>query len=60
VPGVAPPQVQDPALALVEPHQVPLCRTLQPAQVKSLYYRVRFNSPQAARMGQAAGQHDNL
>ena len=24
VPGVVPPQVQDPALALVEPHQVPL------------------------------------
>jgi len=25
--------VQDPALALVEPHQVPLCPALQPAQV---------------------------
>jgi len=25
--------VQDPALALVEPHQVPLCPTLQPVQV---------------------------
>ena len=33
VPGVVPPQVQDPALALVEPHQVPLCPTFQPAQV---------------------------
>ena len=31
--GVVPPQVQDPALALVEPHQVPLCPTLQPVQV---------------------------
>jgi len=30
VPGVAPPQVQDPALARVEPHQVPLCPTFQP------------------------------
>jgi len=27
VPGVVPPQVQDPALALAEPHQVPLCPT---------------------------------
>jgi len=25
--------VQDPALALVEPHQVPLCPALQPIQV---------------------------
>jgi len=31
--GVVPPQVQDPAFALVEPHQVPLCPTLQPIQV---------------------------
>jgi len=31
--GVVPPQVQDPALALVEPHQVPLHPTLQPVQV---------------------------
>ena len=27
------PQVQDSTLALVEPHQVPLCPTLQPVQV---------------------------
>jgi len=27
------PQVQDPALALVDLHQVPLCSTLQPVQV---------------------------
>jgi len=33
VPGVVPPQVQDPALAFVEPHQVPLCPTFQPVQV---------------------------
>jgi len=33
VPGVVPPQGQDPALALVEPHQVPLCPALQPGQV---------------------------
>jgi len=33
VPGVVLPQVQDPALALVELHQVPLCPTLQPVQV---------------------------
>jgi len=32
VPGVVPPQGQDPALALVEPHQVPLCPALQPVQ----------------------------
>ena len=31
--GVVPPQVQDLALALVEPHQVPLCPDLQPIQV---------------------------
>jgi len=31
--GVVPPQVQDPALALVELHQVPLCPTFQPVQV---------------------------
>jgi len=31
--GVVPPQVQDLALALVEPHQVPLCPTFQPVQV---------------------------
>jgi len=31
--GIAPPQAQDPALALVEIHQVPLCPTLQPVQV---------------------------
>ena len=31
--GVVPPQVQDPAFALVELHQVPLCPTLQPVQV---------------------------
>ena len=31
--GVVPPQVQDPALARVEPHQVPLCPTLQSVQV---------------------------
>jgi len=31
--GVVPPQVQDPALALVEPHQVPLCPTFQTVQV---------------------------
>jgi len=31
--GVVPPQVQDPALALVEIHQIPLCPTLQPVQV---------------------------
>jgi len=31
--GVVPPQVQDPAFAFVEPHQVPLCPTLQPVQV---------------------------
>ena len=30
VPGVVPPQVQDPALALVELHQVPLHPALQP------------------------------
>jgi len=30
--GVVPAQVQDPALALVELHQVPLCPTLQPVQ----------------------------
>jgi len=31
--GVVPPQVQDPAFALVEPQQVPLCPTFQPVQV---------------------------
>jgi len=31
--GVIPPQVQNPALALVELHHVPLCPTLQPVQV---------------------------
>jgi len=31
--GVVLPQVQDPAFAFVEPHQVPLCRTLQLVQV---------------------------
>jgi len=31
--GVIPPQVQDPALALVELHEVPLCPALQPVQV---------------------------
>ncbi|PKU42718.1 hypothetical protein llap_6967 [Limosa lapponica baueri] len=31
--GVIPLQVQDPTLALVEFHQVPLCPTLQPVQV---------------------------
>ena len=31
--GVVPPQVQDPALALVGFHQVPLCPALQPVQV---------------------------
>jgi len=31
--GVVPPQVQDPALALAEFHQVLLCPTLQPVQV---------------------------
>ena len=31
--GVVPPQVQDPALALVELHQAPLCPALQPGQV---------------------------
>jgi len=31
--GVVPPQVQDPALALVEPHEVPLCPAFQPIQV---------------------------
>jgi len=31
--GVVSPQVQDPAFALVEPHQVPLCPTFQPVQV---------------------------
>ena len=30
---VVPPQVQDPALALVERHQVPLCPAFQPIQV---------------------------
>jgi len=30
---VIPPQVLDPTLVLVEFHQVPLCPTLQPAQV---------------------------
>jgi len=33
MPGVVPPQVQDPALALIELHEVPLCPTLQPVQV---------------------------
>jgi len=31
--GGVPPQVQDPAFAFVEPHQVPLCPTFQPIQV---------------------------
>jgi len=31
--GVVPPPVQDPSLALVELHQVPLPRILQPVQV---------------------------
>ena len=30
---IIPPQVQDSTLAVVEPHQVPLCPTLQPVQV---------------------------
>jgi len=30
---VVPPQVQDPAFAFVEPHQVPLCPAFQPIQV---------------------------
>jgi len=33
VQGVVLPQVQDPALALVEPHHVPLRPTFQPVQV---------------------------
>jgi len=33
VPGVVPPQVQDPALAFGKLHKVPLCSTLQPVQV---------------------------
>jgi len=32
VPGVVPPQVQDPALALIEPHQVPLCPIFRGSQ----------------------------
>jgi len=36
---VVPPQVQDPALALVEPHQVPLCPAFQPIQVTLNYTR---------------------
>ena len=31
--GAVPPQVQDPTLALVETHQVPLCPTLQPVHI---------------------------
>jgi len=31
--GVVPAQVQDPAFAFVEPHQVPLCPTFQPVEV---------------------------
>jgi len=33
VPGVIPPDVQGPALALVELHQIPLPSALQPVQV---------------------------
>ena len=32
--GVIPPQVQDPAFAFVEPHQVSLCPSFQPIQVR--------------------------
>jgi len=47
--GVVPPQVQDPALALVELHQVPLRLTLQPVQVTlngSTAFRCIYHSSQ--------------
>jgi len=42
--GVVPPQVQDPALALVEPRQVPLCPALQPVQVNLYIEILHYNS----------------
>jgi len=45
VPGVVPPQVQDPALALVEPHHVPLCPAFQPIQVHSVALGHRSRPP---------------